>query len=63
MSVKLYVKWLYCIKGECPEGYCNHCNLESREREYPKDGICYEPWYGKYDAEIDALGAYEKEAV
>ena len=36
-------EWELCCKGECAEGYDGICNLRNVKRDYPEDGICYEP--------------------
>ena len=65
-TTKLYAKWIYCCKEICAESYNGRCNIhvpENKEKEYPKDGLCYDPHYEIYDEEADRLGAYEKEAT
>jgi len=73
MTTKLYGKWIYCIKENCPESKYGKCERAVHERnqdvvygypaDFPTDGKCLFPKYIEYDKEWEALGAYETEEV
>jgi len=59
---KLYGKWIFCIKENCPESSSGKCRRQEAV-DFPADGKCLFPEFVEYDKEWENLGVYEKEVA
>lgn len=59
---KLFAKWIFCIKENCPESGGGKCRRGQETADFPADGKCLFPEFIEYGKEWEGYGAYENEA-
>ena len=59
---KLYAKWIFCTRENCPESGGGKCRMGQEAVDFPADGKCLHPEFVEYDEEGEKLGAYEQGA-